>query len=97
MYKLTLTHEEENLLTTMHYKGYDCGMCDALDDEEVTFVTSVEYGTFQILCTFTIPEHVIWPVFEAWCEALDGHNDPWGPFVAETLRPKLDKLMSEVV
>lgn len=92
MYKLELTAEEVRTLAAMGHKGYDCGICDALDAESVTYQTCVDG-----LEIYTIPEHIIWPVYERYSDMIIRGNDPWGPFVAETLRPKLHALMESVV
>jgi hypothetical protein len=89
-YTLRLNDTEYQQLRYMADKGYDCGILAALWVNHVHDLDGEDV-------TYRIPEHAIWPCYEAYNEALETGDCPWGPFCYAPLLMKLDALMQEVV
>lgn len=90
-YTIELDESEMALLRIMSAKGYDCGLLDAINHKAHIVHMRDDWARYEL------PEHAVWEIHEQWNEMLEGGNDPLGPFVAVTLRPKFAQLMSEVV
>ena len=89
-YTIRLNAEEYLQLKYMADKGYDCGVLDALRVATVHDLAGDD-------ATYSIPEHVMWDIHEAYNEALETGDNPWGPFCYAPLLAKLENLMTEVV
>lgn len=97
-YHIELSAREERLIREMAYKGYDCGLAEMMDNEHTCIVSIPDWElTDDSPVRYSITEHAVWAVYELYTEALEAGNDPLGPFVAETIRSKFEKLMEEVV
>ena len=86
-YTFEMTDTEATALRYMSAKGYDCGIWEACQ------IVHERDG----VGTYALPEHKAWEVMEAYNEALDSGDNPWGPFVEYALQDKLDTMITSIV